>query len=124
MNQLLERIYDLLDKHEIKPTQIANELGLSNSAFSDWKKGKGKPSLDAVVKFSEYFGVSMDYLVKGENYTQNHSVLEFSSKDEEELMVIYKTLPSEAKEKLLLFAKGMEAALPTTNNSKEKRLSV
>lgn len=124
MNQLLDRIYDLLDKHEIKPAQLVNELGLSNSAFSDWKKGKGRPSLDAVVKFAEYFDVSIDYLVKGENYIESHGVLEISDKNEKELMSIYKKLPSELKEKLLLFAKGMDAALPVINDSEEKRLSV
>ena len=101
-----------------------NELGLSNSAFSDWKKGKGRPSLDAVVKFAEYFDVSIDYLVKGENYIESHGVLEISDKNEKELMSIYKKLPSELKEKLLLFAKGMDAALPAINDSEEKRLSV
>ena len=37
--------------------------GLANSSISQWKKGKGKPSLDNIVKLSKFFHVSSDYLL-------------------------------------------------------------
>ena len=54
MSDLLKRVYALMEKAEIKPTQLAKELGMSTSTFSDWAKGKGSPSLKAVMQFSEY----------------------------------------------------------------------
>ena len=63
MSDLLDRVRALMDRSGIKAKQLTDELGISNSSFSDWKKGKGNPSLDTVVKFSDYFHVSIDYLV-------------------------------------------------------------
>ena len=67
MSDLLKRVYDLMEKAEIKPTQLSKELGMSTSTFSDWAKGKGSPSLKAVMQFAEYFDVSLDYLVYGKD---------------------------------------------------------
>ena len=65
MTDLLKRIYKLMDRENIKPTQLAKVLNMSTSTFTDWSKGKGSPSLKAVMQFSEYFDVSIDYLVYG-----------------------------------------------------------
>ena len=69
MSDLLDRVRALMDRSGIKAKQLTDELGISNSSFSDWKKGKGSPSLDTVVKFSDYFHVSIDYLVHGTEFT-------------------------------------------------------
>ena len=71
MSDLLERVYRLMSKHDIKPTQLAKQLGMSTSTFTDWSKGKGSPSLKAVMQFAEYFDVSLDYLVYGKEH-QTH----------------------------------------------------
>ena len=73
MSDLLERVYRLMNKHDIKPTQLAKQLGMSTSTFTDWSKGKGSPSLKAVMQFAEYFDVSLDYLVYGKEH-QNQNI--------------------------------------------------
>ena len=118
---LLERVTMLMQEENIKPAQLVEELGISNSSFTDWKKGKGKPSLDVAVKFSEYFNVSLDYLVKGKEPANN--LLEFSSDSERELVTIFRKLPSELKINLLSYAKGMETVISHTSTD-EKRLSI
>ena len=64
---MLSRIEQLLCINGISAKQLLTELGLSNSAISEWKKGKAKPSLSAVTKIADYFNVSIDYLVNGES---------------------------------------------------------
>lgn len=60
---MIERILQLMDEQGIKGNKLTSELGLSSSAISEWKKGKGKPSTDAVVKIAKYFHVSTDYIL-------------------------------------------------------------
>ena len=59
---MVERILDLLKERGISALKLTTDLGLSNSAVTDWKKGKAKPSYGALVKIAEYFGVSVEYL--------------------------------------------------------------
>ena len=73
MSTILERLIMLQEQSGMNQKQLQKELGLSNSAFSDWKKGKGRPSVEALVRFSEFFGVSMDWLAFGNVETSgNH----------------------------------------------------
>ena len=47
---ILDRIYELMNERNLRPSQVTKDIGYANSSFSDWKKGKGSPSLDAVTK--------------------------------------------------------------------------
>ena len=122
MSTLLDRIKDLMNEHKINANQLTSELGLSVSSFSDWKRGKGSPSLDAVVKISDYFNVSLDYLVRGDDNGVVHH-LEFSNSADDELLEKFHSLTPDLQEKLLSYADGMLAAMPR-KNADEKRLSV
>lgn len=121
MSGLLERIYQLMNKQGIKPTNLAKQLGLSTSTFTDWSKGKGSPSLKAVMQFSDYFNVSLDYLVYGKEDSPSN-VLELSNQSDRELLDKFHSLTPELQGKLLSYADGMLAAMPV--QEEEKRLSV
>lgn len=45
-----------------KPNPVAKELGISSGILTKWKNGS-LPSTDALLKISEYFNVSIDYLL-------------------------------------------------------------
>ena len=62
---MVERIEQLLKKRGISAYKMTSDLGLSNSAVTDWKKGKAKPSTDAIFKMANYFNVTTDYLLTG-----------------------------------------------------------
>lgn len=47
------------------PSTVARELGFSMGSVSHWRKGNC-PGGDIVVKFADYFGVTTDRLLKGE----------------------------------------------------------
>lgn len=122
MDTLLDRVITLMEKSNIKAAQLTAELGISTSSFTDWKKGKGKPSLDAVIKFSDYFHVSIDYLVHGKEFKQSDN-LEFSNSRDGEFLNKLHMLSPELQDKLLYYMDGMIAAMPS-NEIEEKRLSV
>lgn len=60
---MINKILKLMEENHVSAKQLTSDLGLSGSAISEWKKGKGKPSTDAVVKIAKYFGVSTDFIL-------------------------------------------------------------
>lgn len=111
MSTLLDRMITILDKEGIKPRQLTDEFGVSNSSFSDWKKGKGNPSLAFVSRFAERFNVSLDYLVFGDEL---HFVkLENSNQQDEVLVRKFHMLTPDYQNKLLGYIDGILATMPT-----------
>lgn len=49
----------------IAPSALTRKLGMSSSAPGRWKTGSS-PDLDTARKLANYFGVTIDYLVYGE----------------------------------------------------------
>lgn len=122
MAALLDRVKELMDKSGIKAKQLTAELGISNSSFTDWGKGKGTPSLDTVVKISDYFNVSIDYLVSGTEFSESKH-LDFSNPVDNELLDKFHSLTPELRGNLIGYLDGMLAAMPKTRIEKdEKRL--
>ena len=61
--ELLDRVKELCRLKGISQGRMEKEIGISNGASSKWKTSS--PSLDILKKLSEYFGVSVDYLMSG-----------------------------------------------------------
>lgn len=59
----IERIMDLLNKRGLKDSEVVAACALSNGVIGQWRARKQKPSAEAIVKLSSYFGVSSDYLL-------------------------------------------------------------
>ena len=45
---------------------IANYLQITRQAYSNYENGKREPDYEALLKLSEFFGVTVDYLTRGE----------------------------------------------------------
>ncbi len=60
---ILNRISELLGEREQK--ELTSYLGIKSSAFSEWKSGKTQSYKKYLIEISEFFGVSIDYLVYG-----------------------------------------------------------
>ena len=50
-----------------KPSVVATELGINKSNVSNWKNNGYTPRGDALQKIADYFGVTTDYLLTGED---------------------------------------------------------
>lgn len=55
--------YDLCKKKGISCKKAAEDMGLSNSITTKWKKTGATPGGDTLQRIAEYFGVSIDYLL-------------------------------------------------------------
>ena len=50
--------------------KVAMDLSISREALSYYENGKRSPDLDMLVLLSNYFGVSIDFLITGKEFTK------------------------------------------------------
>lgn len=53
----------LREEKDLKQSDLASMLNISSSAYGFYERGKREPSLDSLIKLSEFFDVSIDYLL-------------------------------------------------------------
>lgn len=61
---------------------VANHLGITRQAYSNYENGNRNPDNEMLLKLAEYLGVSTDYLLRG---TQNTAASSGSSPSDEEI---------------------------------------
>lgn len=66
MNSLGERIYELRTENGMSQGNLADSLDVSRQTISKWENNQSIPELDRIIAMSGLFGVSVDYIVKGE----------------------------------------------------------
>ena len=50
--------------------KVAMDLSISREAISLYETGKRSPDIEMLVRFSEYFDVSIDYLITGKEFSE------------------------------------------------------
>ena len=69
------RISKLRKDKGLSQEQLAEELYLTRQTISKWELNQSTPDVDYLAKLSNYFGVTTDYLIKGESsFTENISL--------------------------------------------------
>lgn len=86
----------LLQKYGMTTYKVAKETGISQTTFSNWKSGRSMPKTDALQKIADYFGVSLDYLITGEEDTKKETTL--TPKDERDIKKKLDSIMNEIKE--------------------------
>lgn len=61
---LSEKLYSLRRKQGLSQEVLAEKLDCSRQVISKWENGTTTPDAEMLQKYSELFGVSIDYLVK------------------------------------------------------------
>lgn len=66
---------ELLKENNKKAIDVSRATGIPSSTFSDWKKGKSSPKQEKLKKIADYFGVTLEYLMTGEEEpSKKHNV--------------------------------------------------
>lgn len=63
--KLADRLLDLRRKAGYSQEQLADLLGVSRQAISKWEGAQGRPEVDNVVKLSQIYRVSTDFILTG-----------------------------------------------------------
>ena len=68
MNKFSKRFYELRKEKGFTRTQVADKLFVSVRLISYWENGKRECDFDMLIKISEFFSVSIDYLLGKKDY--------------------------------------------------------
>ena len=86
-------------KNQLSQEQLAEQLDVSRQAVSKWESGKAIPESDTLISISEYFNVTLDYLMKEDNSVVSEAVADIEN---------YQPIKSTGREKRIL---GMVACI-------------
>lgn len=100
---------------------IAGLLGISEGNFGSWLRRGSEPGIYAAQKIADHYGVSLDYLVTGEDY--------MAGKDPRVVEICRQLLRLENDEEFLRIVSGIvrqrlsekEAAASTKDDTEEER---
>lgn len=69
---LSDKLYMLRKKSGLSQEQLAEQLSVSRQAISKWESGQSVPESEKLIAISNYFDVSLDYLLKDENENESN----------------------------------------------------
>lgn len=98
-----QRFYDLCLQNNTKPNPVAKELGISTGIVSKWKNENTLPNGENLIKISNYFDVSVDYLLgrtDDPHFWQQKNELvalinQLTPDEQQRLMAVYRLLKDE-----------------------------
>lgn len=114
-----ERIRHLRKSKNMTLRELAHELGIPFTTLGNYERGDRQPDFQLVLDIANYFGISMDYLTRGDeviNY-EDHKVSRYT----EDINELVSKAEPEAREKILdlldqMFLITAEYALGNPNN--------
>ena len=67
----------------ISMKELGKKIGVAESTISQYETGKREPDFETLLKLGEFFNVSVDYLLRGEQYHEKTPAL--TAKDERDI---------------------------------------
>ena len=58
----MKRLVALRKRAKITQEKLARFMGVSRATIGHWETGKVEPDINALIRLSSYFGVTIDYL--------------------------------------------------------------
>ncbi len=58
-----ERLKELRKQSHLTQVELAKRLGIGQSSYADWERGKKNPTQENLIKLAQILNVSVDYLV-------------------------------------------------------------
>ena len=71
-----ERLKELRKQAHLTQVELAKKLGIVQSSFADWERGKKKPTQENLVKIAHILNVSVDYFVGNSDEENTNKELE------------------------------------------------
>jgi len=59
---------NIREQRKLNQQKVALDLNISREALSYYENGKREPSLQLLVQMSNYFNVSINYLITGQEF--------------------------------------------------------
>lgn len=79
----MEALRRLRKEKGISMKELGVKIGVAESTISQYETGKREPDFETLLKLGEFFNVSVDYLLRGEQYHEKTPAL--TAKDERDI---------------------------------------
>lgn len=91
------KIFEELCRNKgVSAYRVSKETGITTATITCWKQGKYEPKSEKLQKLADYFGVSLEYLMTGEE-----KEIPAISDRERKLLNSFSMLPGEMQDKFL-----------------------
>ena len=74
------KLQEILDKHSLTQTELANKLNIAPSVVSRYANGKIEPNIDTLIKIADFLHISIDKLVGRKTSDINLEALDINTK--------------------------------------------
>ena len=54
--------------------KVAMDLNMSRESLSHYENGKRSPDIETLISLSEYFDISIDYLIRGKEFSPKYPI--------------------------------------------------
>lgn len=99
----MENLKKIREKRKITQVKLSTEIEVSQELISQYEIGKSKPNVDNLLKLSDYFNCSTDYLLERTNNSDPIKKLNLQESEFKDMFEKYKLLSSEKKKYLLSY---------------------
>ena len=105
----MNRLKELRESKNMTQVRLSIELGVSQETISGYEIGKATPPADMLIKLADVLDTSVDYIL-GRTDNRYFNKLNKSDLSEQELEVLlnFRKLPKNKKERVLGFLIGLE----------------
>lgn len=102
MKQLGDRLRDLREARNLKQTDVADALSISNKILSSYERNISMPTIDNLKNLCEFYNVSADYLLEIElakkESASDSSSLAIISPEQKKILSYYERLNYEHRD--------------------------
>ncbi len=64
---ICERIFELINKKNLKTADLAKKLDIQQSVLSNWKKRNTNPPMEYALVICEFLGITIEELITGQS---------------------------------------------------------
>ena len=97
---LADKIINLRKKNGWSQEELAEKLGVTRQSVSKYEGAQSIPDLDKILKLSEIFGVTTDYLIKDELEEEEYVLSQMQENESESDRIVHKVTMEMANEYL------------------------
>lgn len=97
---LADKIINLRKKNGWSQEELAEKLGVTRQSVSKYESAQSIPDLDKILKLSEIFGVTTDYLIKDELEEEEYVPSQMQENESESDRIVHKVTMEMANEYL------------------------
>ena len=100
------RLKELREAKHWSQRRFGMEFNITQAVVSKYEMGKSEPNIELLIRFADFFNVSVDYLIGHSDKRLSYSKSELTD-DETKFLYSYNLLTTEQKTKLMAYMQGL-----------------